>query len=426
MIDKFIYGFIDRVYGASDYTQQEINAKLIQKMDEVIENCNNAFEFVDWLKKQGVPDEVQNIINTMLEDGTIDELINVSKFNNLKNEVNSKIESIIKYDVTQNSLFDVNDVSKAINDIVGKLKENDSVFLPNITCKFKNTINLTNIPAGVTIDFRGNLIQDGELTEAIRFTGKNATLKFNKLTGNSATTNGLVLGGNGACFNNTIDFSQISSFNYGVYLNPLNKNGVQYNKINFDNVEKCNTCIMFDCIAESWVNENTFYGGSLGDWEKVAQYGVKFINGNKTTDIGYNNNKFYNVGFEGLSKDAVTLHNSPWNSFINCRMLESLNGKYIVDDNTSSGNKFIFSAILPIEKIELVSNLSSYDGPLMAGTGQAYRYSGFIVDKNGKRRYKTINGEYTSATTSDMKIIDSTITNLEITSVNNEINIKIS
>lgn len=36
MIDKFIYGFLDRVYGADDYTQQEINSKLIQKIDEVI------------------------------------------------------------------------------------------------------------------------------------------------------------------------------------------------------------------------------------------------------------------------------------------------------------------------------------------------------------------------------------------------------
>lgn len=88
MIDKFIYGFIDRVYGAEDYTQQEINAKLIQKMDDVIENCNNAFEFVDWLKEQGVPDEVQTIIDTMLEDGTIENLINTEIIENLRTEIN--------------------------------------------------------------------------------------------------------------------------------------------------------------------------------------------------------------------------------------------------------------------------------------------------------------------------------------------------
>ena len=49
MIEKFMHGFLNRVYGYNDYTQLEINSKLIQKMDEVIDNCNNAFEFVDWL-----------------------------------------------------------------------------------------------------------------------------------------------------------------------------------------------------------------------------------------------------------------------------------------------------------------------------------------------------------------------------------------
>ena len=51
MIDNFMNGFLNRVYDLEDYTQLEINSKLIQKMDEVIDNCNNAFEFVDWLYK---------------------------------------------------------------------------------------------------------------------------------------------------------------------------------------------------------------------------------------------------------------------------------------------------------------------------------------------------------------------------------------
>ena len=104
MIDKFIYGFIDRVYGANDYTQQEINAKLIQKMDEVIENCNNAFEFVDWLKEEGIPEEVQNIINAMIEDGTLEKIINseimkelktdINNLNSFKDEVTTKLNEI--------------------------------------------------------------------------------------------------------------------------------------------------------------------------------------------------------------------------------------------------------------------------------------------------------------------------------------------
>ena len=75
MIDKFMHGFLNRVYDLEDYTQLEINSKLIQKMEEVIENCNNAFEYVDWLKEQGVSDEVQNILFTWKEDGTVKKLL---------------------------------------------------------------------------------------------------------------------------------------------------------------------------------------------------------------------------------------------------------------------------------------------------------------------------------------------------------------
>ena len=94
MIDKFMNGFLNRVYDLEEYTQLEINSKLIQKMDEVIENCNNAFEFVDWLKEQGVPDEVQNILFTWKEDGTLKNLSNKKEIDNLRNELNNNIDKL--------------------------------------------------------------------------------------------------------------------------------------------------------------------------------------------------------------------------------------------------------------------------------------------------------------------------------------------
>ena len=94
MIDKFKHGFLNRVYGYDDYTQLEINSKLIQKIDEVIENCNNVFEYVEWLKEQGVLDEVQNIIDTMLEDGTLNNLSNKKEIDKLRNEINNNITEL--------------------------------------------------------------------------------------------------------------------------------------------------------------------------------------------------------------------------------------------------------------------------------------------------------------------------------------------
>lgn len=91
MIDKFYYDFLNRVYGYQDYTQLEIDSKLIQKIDEIIDECNNAFEFVDWLKEQGVPEKVQEIINAMLDDGTLENLININKLNQIKTELTNNI-----------------------------------------------------------------------------------------------------------------------------------------------------------------------------------------------------------------------------------------------------------------------------------------------------------------------------------------------
>ena len=94
MIDKFMHGFLNRVYGYDDYTQLEINSKLIQKIDEVIDECNNAFEFVDWLKEQGVSEEVQNILFTWKEDGTLENLSNKKQIDKLRNEINDNINKL--------------------------------------------------------------------------------------------------------------------------------------------------------------------------------------------------------------------------------------------------------------------------------------------------------------------------------------------
>ena len=83
MIDKFMHGFLNRVYEYDDYTQLEINSKLIQKMDEVIDICNEAYEYVEWLKEQGLSDEVINTLIAWKEDGTLETIINQNVFNEL-------------------------------------------------------------------------------------------------------------------------------------------------------------------------------------------------------------------------------------------------------------------------------------------------------------------------------------------------------
>ena len=100
MIDKLPYGFINSVYGFNDYTLNELICKIAQKMDEVITQSNESFNYLDWLKDEGAPNYIIELLTQWKDDGTLDAIINDKLFNelnnkieNTKNEVNSQIEN---------------------------------------------------------------------------------------------------------------------------------------------------------------------------------------------------------------------------------------------------------------------------------------------------------------------------------------------
>ena len=87
MIDKFSCGFINSVYEFNDYTLNELLCKLAQKMDEVITQANESFNYLDWLKGQGLSDEVIKILLEWKENGTLENLINEILFNKLNTKI---------------------------------------------------------------------------------------------------------------------------------------------------------------------------------------------------------------------------------------------------------------------------------------------------------------------------------------------------
>ena len=89
MIDKLPYGFINSVYGFNDYTLNELICKIAQKMDEVITQSDESFNYLDWLKGQGLSDEFIKILSEWKEDGTLETLINQNVFNGLNNKIDN-------------------------------------------------------------------------------------------------------------------------------------------------------------------------------------------------------------------------------------------------------------------------------------------------------------------------------------------------
>ena len=94
MIDKFSHGFINSVYDFNDYTLNELICKLAQKMDEVITQSNESFNYLDWLKEQGLSDTVIGILLGWKDDGTLDVIINGNVFNELNTKVDTFQEKV--------------------------------------------------------------------------------------------------------------------------------------------------------------------------------------------------------------------------------------------------------------------------------------------------------------------------------------------
>ena len=94
MIDKFSHGFIKSVYDFNDYTLNELLCKLAQKMDEVITQSNESFNYLDWLKGQGLSDTVINTLLAWKDDGTLDSIINGNVFNELNTKVDTFQEKV--------------------------------------------------------------------------------------------------------------------------------------------------------------------------------------------------------------------------------------------------------------------------------------------------------------------------------------------
>ena len=138
MIDKFSRGFINSVYDFNDFTLNELICKLAQKMDEVITQSNESFNYLDWLKGEGLSDEVIKIMLEWKENGTLETLINENIFNglntkidNFQSDVNNKVDTF-KNEVNNN--FDTmetefnNRVNESISNIETTKQELNNKF----------------------------------------------------------------------------------------------------------------------------------------------------------------------------------------------------------------------------------------------------------------------------------------------------------
>lgn len=91
---------IKSVYNFNEYSLQDLLSKFFEKINESVDISNNALNFLNYLKYEGLPIEVTKELNNMYNDGRLKDLIDI-----LSGDLSLKIEDL-KNDYLKNNLID--------------------------------------------------------------------------------------------------------------------------------------------------------------------------------------------------------------------------------------------------------------------------------------------------------------------------------
>lgn len=174
MIKGITEDILKKVYDFSEMTNEELKCKFFQKLEECIDLCNNSSEILDWIKNEGVEDNVKEILNTWKDDGTLKEIVNNYILNNLKNEIISEISKNLNF-----SLKSFSDLSLVTG--------GNAIIEPNSSKYFMLSLD-ENIPQTSIISiYFSEPIENGVIYD-YRIDNENILyLRFTNVTDNSIT-----------------------------------------------------------------------------------------------------------------------------------------------------------------------------------------------------------------------------------------------
>ena len=76
------------------FSINELLCKFWEKIEETINISNESIDILNWIKEEGLPDELQVLINQLVADGTIERMINVDKIEELRSLITNKITDV--------------------------------------------------------------------------------------------------------------------------------------------------------------------------------------------------------------------------------------------------------------------------------------------------------------------------------------------
>lgn len=290
--------------------------------------------------------------------------------------ISAGAEKMFDIDISKLANFDPDDISVALNSIVSTLTQGKRVYLPYGEYNVRNPITL-HAPDFCTFHLFGR-IHSYVSGNCFSIGGSFCEFVFDDLRSSDIGTAILV--------DKNFSYSRLRIRYIDHFANGLvfkmsagREDFVQYSKINFEFISNIvNKCIWIDGTTyDGWVNENTFVGGRL-----KGGYGI-YINGGTTEQgVGFDGNKFYNIGFEEIDNDGVYINGETYsNVFLHCRAMEGIGTHLINEVSEQLGhNQFYFDCVVPNDKIIINGHRTTYHGTI------ANQYTQWIAggkDKDG-------------------------------------------
>lgn len=334
---------LPQVYG-DELSYYELLNKVIERCNEIGITINELIEYVNhYFDSLDVQSMINKKLDEMAQDGTLESLI----------------MPVYTYDLTKLNSFDANDISLVFSELRAKMKEGESALLPYGKYTTLDTIDLSWLPNNAKVTLDGEITIAKNNVPCVKLGGQFCNVKINALYGATRSETHLATG-SGLYISELLAYSNVLINNIRFFENGIifkyeddNKYS-QYNRFVFSYLENVQRGIVLDGTDhKGWVNENTFVGGRI-----KGGYGV-IMQGGTVETVGFDNNKFYNIGFEKLYNDAINITGDSYaNTFVNCRMIENITGYYIYDHSSGGGfNEYNLKSIIPYAKISLSNNV---------------------------------------------------------------------
>ena len=77
------------VYSYDGLSMQELLCQFFTKINECIKTSNETIDLAEWLVNEGLKQEVATKLTNWLNDGTLENLIDVTLFENLNNKIDN-------------------------------------------------------------------------------------------------------------------------------------------------------------------------------------------------------------------------------------------------------------------------------------------------------------------------------------------------